>query len=130
VYELKIETHFSAAHNLRDYVGKCERLHGHNYRVELVLGSAELGGGGMVMDFHDAKRVAADVLDRLDHAYLNEVPPFDELNPTTENIARHVAEQVAPALPDGVSVARVTCWESHKCAATYIPPAQAGEGSR
>lgn len=121
MYELSLETHFSAAHHLRNYQGKCENLHGHNYNVEIVLGGSELNELGMLVDFKDAKGIIGEVVDRLDHGYLNEVSPFDELNPSTENIARHVAEEVAEGLPDGVTVRQVTCWESEKCAARYIP---------
>ena len=123
MYELKIEGHFSAAHNLRDYAGKCERLHGHNYRAELVLGSGELNAAGMVMDFQDVKGRLEQVLSRLDHVYLNEVEPFSEVNPTAEHIARHIAEEMAVRLPKGVSVRSVACWESENCAAVFIPEA-------
>jgi len=120
-YELLIQDHFSAAHNLRQYQGKCERLHGHNWRVDLRLVGARLDGEGMVLDFTEGKRILAEVLDPFDHAYLNEVPPFDQINPSSENLARVVAEAVAERLPEGVRVAGVTTWESDRCAATYRP---------
>lgn len=119
-YELSIEGGFAAAHNLREYEGECERLHGHNWRVEVCVAAEELDGLGMVIDFRDLKAALAEVLSRLDHGYLNEVPPFDTLNPTTENLCRYIAEQVQQKLPCRVSVRRVSCWESDTCSATYI----------
>jgi len=95
MHEITLRKCFSAAHNLREYRGKCERLHGHNYRVDIVLCSARLNATGMVMDFQEVKRLAALVMDKLDHAYLNEVAPFDDLNPTAENVACHIADEMA-----------------------------------
>jgi len=118
-YELFITTEFSAAHNLRHYKGKCERLHGHNWRVDLRLAGSRLNDEGMLLDFVEAKRILGEVLDPFDHAYLNEVPPFDRLNPSSENMARIIAKAVAERIPKGVRVASVTCWESGRCAATY-----------
>ena len=129
MYEITIETSFSAAHRLRGYEGKCERLHGHNYRVEMALVGEQLNGIGLLMDFRDAKRLLGEVVGRLDHRCLNEMAPFDELNPTAEHIARYVCDEVTRSAPRGVSVARVTCWESEKCSATYRPAAaKAGDG--
>jgi 6-pyruvoyltetrahydropterin/6-carboxytetrahydropterin synthase len=89
--------------------------------VDLVLAGGRLNDEGLVLDFTEAKRILAEVLERFDHAYLNEVPPFDRLNPSSENLARVVAEAVADRLPEGVRVASVTTWESARCAATYRP---------
>jgi len=122
-YELFIGSQISAAHSLRQYQGKCERLHGHNWRVDLRLAGDDLGEAGMLLDFIEAKRLLAEALADLDHAYLNEVPPFDTVNPSSENLARVIAERVAGRLPEGVRVASVTTWESDGCAATYRPPA-------
>jgi len=123
-YELFIQADFSAAHALRGYKGKCERLHGHNWRVDLRLGGERLDAGGMLLDFTDAKRILGEVLEPFDHRHLNEVPPFDRLQPSSETIARVVAETVAERLPKGVRVASVTAWESDRCAATYRPEAK------
>jgi 6-pyruvoyltetrahydropterin/6-carboxytetrahydropterin synthase len=122
-YELYIQAEVSAAHNLRAYKGKCERLHGHNWRVDLRLAGDTLNDEGMLLDFVEAKRILREVLEPYDHAYLNEVPPFDRLNPSSENLARIIAEEVARRLPPHVRVAAVTTWESHRCAATYKPGA-------
>ena len=126
-YELTVRDHFSAAHNLRAYRGKCERLHGHNWNVDLVLEGEDLDGEGMIMDFVEAKRLLSEVLDRFDHRYLNEVPPFDRLNPSCENLARVIAEALAGRLPAGVRVAGVRAWESGRCSVTYRPPPEAKE---
>jgi 6-pyruvoyltetrahydropterin/6-carboxytetrahydropterin synthase len=126
-YELFITADFSAAHNLREYKGKCERLHGHNWRIDLRLAGDRLNAEGLLLDFTEAKRILCEVLERFDHRYLNEVEPFDRLQPSSETIARVVAEAVAERLPAGVCVASVTAWESDRCAATYRPPASGKE---
>lgn len=121
MYEITVEGGFAAAHNLRQYKGECERLHGHNWRVEVCLAAQELDALGMVTDFRHVKCALAKVLDELDHRYLNEVPPFDRLNPTTENLCRHVAESFGAHLPSQIAIRRVTCWESDGCRASYMP---------
>jgi 6-pyruvoyltetrahydropterin/6-carboxytetrahydropterin synthase len=126
-YELFIQADFSAAHNLREYKGKCERLHGHNWRIDLRLAGDRLNAEGLLLDFTEAKRILGEVLERFDHRYLNEVEPFDRLQPSSENIARTIAEAVANRFPAGVRVVSVTAWESDRCAATYSPPASGKE---
>ena len=126
-YELFITANFSAAHNLREYKGKCERLHGHNWRIDLRLAGDRLDAEGLLLDFTEAKRILGEVLERFDHRYLNEVEPFDRLQPSSENIARTIAEAVAERIPAGVRVVSVTAWESDRCAATYRPPASGKE---
>ncbi len=121
MYELSVEDQFSAAHNLRGYQGECEKLHGHNWRVQVHVAAGQLDELGMVVDFRELRYALKQVLGPLDHAYLNELPPFDQRNPTTENVCRHIAEGLADLLPDGVRVRRVSCWESEKCSATYAP---------
>jgi 6-pyruvoyltetrahydropterin/6-carboxytetrahydropterin synthase len=120
-YELVIEDTFAAAHNLRGYKGDCERLHGHNWRVEVRVSADELDELGMVVDFRELKARLAEVLAGLDHTHLNEVQPFDKINPTTENICRHIAEQLQEKLPRRVSIRRVSCWESDACGASFVP---------
>ncbi len=121
VYEVAVEMAFAAAHNLRGYEGECEKLHGHNYRVQVVLAGEGLNGLEMLVDFREVKDLVGEVVDRLDHGYLNELAPFDEVNPSAEQVARHIADALNGRAPGGVRVQRVTCWESEKCAATYIP---------
>ena len=119
MFELVLKTHFAAAHNLRGYHGNCERLHGHNWHIEVRLESAKLNKLGMVMDFRDVKRLLNDILATLDHRYLNEVPPFKKANPTTENIAKFIFEELSKALPRGLRPSSVTSWESQGCGVTY-----------
>ena len=121
MYELHAETYFAAAHCLRGYQGKCEKLHGHNWRVQVVLAGESTNHLGMVMDFSDVKALLAEVVEEFDHCYLNDLPRFREQNPTTENMARIICEDLARRLPAGVRVRSVTAWESEKCAATYRP---------
>lgn len=105
---------------MRGYEGKCENLHGHNWHVTVRLAGEELDELGMLMDFRDAKGLLNKILDRLDHKYLNEVEPFDEVNPTTENLAEYVAREMSRKLPTGVDVSSVTCWESEQCGARVM----------
>ncbi len=119
MYYLTVEDWFSSAHQLREYKGKCENLHGHNWKVELEVMGEELGELGMLMDFGDLKRLLKEILEYLDHKFINELEPFDKLNPTSEAIARYIAEQVQARLDMGVAVNRVTVWESERCRATY-----------
>jgi 6-pyruvoyltetrahydropterin/6-carboxytetrahydropterin synthase len=124
MYELLIQSHFAAAHRLREYTGNCERLHGHNWRIDVVLRAPKLDRLGMVIDFRDAKRLIEDILDGLDHQYLNELDAFRELNPTTENIARTIFDALAAKLPPEIALTKVTAWESDLCGASYIAEPQ------
>ncbi len=120
MYELTVELTFSSAHSLRGYEGACENLHGHNWKVEVTVESAGLDNLGMVMDFKRIKNEAKKVIDALDHRFLNEVPPFDTINPTAENIAASIYAGVGAALNGGgVRVSRVKVWESDTSAASY-----------
>jgi 6-pyruvoyltetrahydropterin/6-carboxytetrahydropterin synthase len=113
---------FAAAHSLRNFKGRCEALHGHNWRVEVVVRGENLDQAGLVMDFGELKALMRQVLDGLDHRYLNEVPPFDRLNPSSELIARYIYQEIARRLPPGVEMARVSAWESEDSRATYLGP--------
>lgn len=120
MYEATIETHFSSAHRLRQYNGECERLHGHNWNVQVSIASEKLNDLGMVIDFKELKDKTNALMDRFDHQYLNEVPPFTELNPTTENIARYIFEELSKTInTDSIKVNRVAVWESPTCYASY-----------
>lgn len=125
MYLLEVEGEFSAAHQLRGYQGKCEQLHGHNWRVRVALAGKQLDECGMLIDFGEVKAFLAETLDALDHRFLNEQPPFDRDNPTSERIARLIAEDMAAKVPDHVRVEAATVWESERCRATYrpVPPA-------
>lgn len=121
MFEVEITTAFSAAHRLRDYKGKCERLHGHNYRVHVCVRSATTGNGGMVIDFGELKRASNTVLDRLDHSFLNEIEPFVEIDPSAENIAAFLFAEIAQQLNEhGTMLYSVSVWESDTSRATFV----------
>jgi 6-pyruvoyltetrahydropterin/6-carboxytetrahydropterin synthase len=117
-YKLSVVKGFSAAHALRGYKGKCERLHGHNWKVKVTLVSGKLDKIGMAMDFTDIKAVLDQVLIKFDHCFLNETAPFNKINPTAENIARVIFEGMAKKLPKNVKVYEVEVWESETSSAS------------
>lgn len=116
-----IRGHFDAAHALRGYPGECVNLHGHTWDVEVVVRGAELDEVGIVYDFKTLKEDLNSVLAPLDHAYLNEVAPFDTLNATAENLSRYLFEQLAARVGEGVQVVEVAVWESPIAKITYRP---------
>lgn len=122
MYTLKVEGAFEAAHHINDYPGKCARLHGHNWVVEAVVKGRELDELGMLVDFKDIKQTLKDTLERFDHRYLNELAPFkDGVNPTAENLARIIFEELAGNeifKRDNV-LAAITVFESPKSSVTY-----------
>jgi 6-pyruvoyltetrahydropterin/6-carboxytetrahydropterin synthase len=123
MYELKIISQFAAAHQLREFVGKCEELHGHNWKVEVYVRGNRLGKNGLLIDFALIKKQTEQVLDEMDHKFLNDLEAFKELNPSSENIARHIFESLSKELNDeNVRVSRVTAWESDDACATYSEP--------
>ena len=121
MFEVMIERNFSSAHQLRGYRGKCENLHGHNYRVEIYARGRELDKTGLLVDFVELKAAADEVVNYLDHRNINELPPFDEeLNPSAENLARFILERVASRVGDDrVQVFKVRCFETPTSVATY-----------
>lgn len=120
VYRLAVTLDFAAAHQLRHYQGKCERLHGHNFGVEVVVeGSELLPDVEFLMDFGELKRLTKDILDDLDHRVLGELPAFAERNPSSENIARHIYTELKPRLPGNVRLAEVSVSEKSSSRATY-----------
>lgn len=121
MFELTTIVDFEAAHRLADYPGKCCRLHGHNWRVEVTVAGQELDALGMLIDFRELKQEVGRVIDTLDHYYLNEIEPFRNVSPTAENIARYVFRELSGRLvPDrGVTVCQVKVWESPHSAAVY-----------
>ena len=124
MYEVSVDESFAAAHNLRNYHGKCEELHGHNYKVRVTLAGKELDASGLLYDFVHLKQAIQGVIRSLDHKYLNELKPFDALNPSAENIARYIYDETAKQLlkaANGAGVASVTVWETETAAATYRP---------
>jgi len=122
MYTLKVEGAFEAAHNLNGYPGKCARLHGHNWVVEAVVKGRELDELGMLVDFKDIKQTLKDILERFDHHYLNELAPFkDGVNPTAENLARIIFEELAgnEIFKRDSVLAAITVFESPKSSVTY-----------
>jgi 6-pyruvoyltetrahydropterin/6-carboxytetrahydropterin synthase len=121
MYELKIEDHFASAHNLREYEGECENLHGHNWKIEVVVRTKTLNRIGLAIDFKELKELTSEIVDSLDHRYLNELPQFTKINPSSENIARYIYEELNKKLQEtGTWVHKVTAWESEKACASYL----------
>lgn len=116
MYEVKIVREFSAAHRVEDYPGNCERLHGHNWKVEVVVRREALDSLGMVVDFRKLKEHADKALEVLDHTYLNDTPPFKEVNPTAENIAKFIFGELSGL----VKISRVTVYETDSSSASYF----------
>lgn len=119
LYTLTVSSSFSAAHRLREYEGNCERLHGHNWRVEATVESEELDARGMALDFREMKGALSDVISRLDHKLLNDIPPFDAQNPSSENIARYIYDEMEGKMTGPARLARVTVWESDDARAEF-----------
>lgn len=124
MYEVSVDAAFAAAHRLRGYQGKCEELHGHNYRVRLAVAGEDLDRIGLLQDFTVLKRVLRGIVDKLDHKYLNELAPFDKMNPSAENLARFIHDEAAKQLAGQLgtaALASITVWETETASATYKP---------
>jgi 6-pyruvoyltetrahydropterin/6-carboxytetrahydropterin synthase len=124
MFEVTVEQTFAAAHALRNYKGSCENVHGHNFKVQVVLAGERLDDAGMLVDFIDVKNLMGSVMARLDHQNLNEVAPFDEMNPSAENIAEYFYSQMTGGLvntPVPVRILEVKVWETDIQSATYRP---------
>jgi len=122
MYEVIIKRDFSAAHMIKEIGGKCEELHGHNFTVEAAVAAPELNGEGIMVDFRDVKGWLAGILGELDHNCLNELPFFSGINPSSENIARFIFDRLRAMLPAGLTLARVTVWESGDARVSYTGP--------
>lgn len=119
-YTMKILLDFAAAHLLRDYEGVCNRLHGHNWKVEVQVTATSLDNVGMGMDFKVIKDAARELIGKLDHRNLNDIPPFDKINPTAENISEYLYQELSNELNvDGIKVSTVTLWETDRACVTY-----------
>ena len=123
MFEITIEETFAAGHALRNYRGKCENVHGHNYRCQVTVEGEELDHIGLLVDFVELKRVVHAVLDRMDHQWLNDWPPFDKINPSAENMAKFIYDEVIAGLGTrpGVRIAWVKLWETDTSSAVYRP---------
>ena len=121
MYEISVEKHFDAAHFLRGYQGKCEALHGHRYRVIAKVRAAGLDDIGLAYDFAELKRHLNDILARFDHTCLNDVAPFDRINPSAENIAATVYQELKSKLAAPLTLSCVEAWESPTTGVAYRP---------
>jgi len=120
MYEIKIISSFSAAHQLKDFTGRCERLHGHNWKVEVYLMGKELNRDGMLLDFRILKDILNRVLNRFDHQFLNELPEFKDRPPSTENLAHLIFKRLKEGLHfEKIRVSKVSVWESEDSCAIY-----------
>lgn len=120
MYELSIEVGFAAAHQLRGYKGKCENMHGHNWRVQVSVMAERLNEIDIAIDFNDLRKIAGEVVAPLDHAFLNDVFPFTEKNPSSENIAKWIFDSLKKKINNGnLRMAAVTVWESETASASY-----------
>lgn len=120
-YELTVKDHFDAAHALPGYDGPCQYLHGHTWEVEATIAGQHLDEVGMLYDFKDVKRDLHGVLENFDHRCLNDVPPFDEINPTAEHLARVVFYELEKTFPAHISLVEVAVWESPAAKVVYRP---------
>ena len=125
LYTLRVSAEFAAAHTLRGYPGACSRMHGHNWKLEVEVIAQQLNDMGMALDFKVIKQAAREVCGLLDHRYLNELAPFEERNPTAENIAAWLHEELARRLNDRrVRVSAVTLWETDRACVCYTEEPQ------
>lgn len=120
LYTLKVLTEFAAAHTLNGYAGACQRMHGHNWKVETIVTARQLNDTGLAIDFRDIKQAARKIGDYLDHQYLNELEPFKNINPTAEHIAAYFYKELSTALnTDKAQVSSVTLWETDRACVSY-----------
>jgi 6-pyruvoyltetrahydropterin/6-carboxytetrahydropterin synthase len=121
MFEVSVEQTFAAGHALRNYKGKCENVHGHNFRVRVVIEGERLDETGLLVDFIDVKDAMRAIIDRLDHVFLNDIAPFDVKNPSAENIAEYFFEEMTRGLKSSVPVRvrEVKVWETDIQSATF-----------
>ena len=125
MFEVTIKTEFAAAHSLRNYRGACESIHGHNWKVDVYVRSAKVDKAGLAIDFKILKGKTHEIIAGLDHCYINDREPFTELSPSSENIAKYIYDNLKTELPPGVTLHKVTVWETDVDAASYL---EEGEG--
>jgi 6-pyruvoyltetrahydropterin/6-carboxytetrahydropterin synthase len=122
MFQVSVDESFSAGHALRGYKGKCENVHGHNYKVRITLEGPQLDSIGLLYDFTHLKRVMREIIGGVDHKFLNDQAPFDAINPSAENLAKYFYEETTRqmnAAPDGSRIKCVTIWETDTTSATY-----------
>ncbi|MBI1940942.1 MAG: 6-carboxytetrahydropterin synthase QueD [Acidobacteria bacterium] len=122
MFEISVDYSFAAGHALRGYKGKCENVHGHNYKVRVTVAGEELNSIGLLMDFVDLRGAIKALAERLDHRFMNDLEPFDKLNPSAENLARYFCDELGSRVKDqGLRVQAVTVWETDTTSATFRP---------
>jgi 6-pyruvoyltetrahydropterin/6-carboxytetrahydropterin synthase len=124
MFQVSVDETFSSGHALRGYKGKCENVHGHNYRVRVVLEGPELDSIGLLYDFTHLKKVIREVVGGVDHRFLNDQAPFDIINPSAENLAKYFYDETSRqlnAVPNGARITSITIWETDTTSATYRP---------
>lgn len=126
MFEVAVEQTFAAGHALRGYKGKCENVHGHNYKVRVTIEGDKLNSIGLLVDFVEVKRILRGAMEYLDHKFINDLPPFDVINPTAENMAKYFHEEMEKGLANGAAevparVKEVLIWETDTSVATYRP---------
>ena len=120
MYTLRVEGEFSSSHQLRGYEGKCENLHGHNWRVEMYVRGEKLNNIGLLIDFKLLRKVLNEILKKLDHTFINELKPFDEINPSAENIAKYIFDKAEKSLENELAeVYKIAVFETQKSMAVY-----------
>ena len=123
MFEVSVEYSFAAGHALRGYKGKCENVHGHNYKVRVTVEGEKLNSIGLLMDFSDLRSALKELAERFDHHFLNEVEPFKETNPSAENLACYLGTELQRKIKDrGLNINNVTVWETETTSASYRPP--------
>lgn len=123
MFEVSVEYSFAAGHALRGYKGKCENVHGHNYKVRVTVGGEKLNSIGLLIDFSDLRAAVRGLAERFDHQFLNDLDPFTETNPSAENLACYLGAELQRKLKDqGLRVSNVTVWETDTTSASYRPP--------
>jgi 6-pyruvoyltetrahydropterin/6-carboxytetrahydropterin synthase len=124
MFEVTVDETFSSGHALRGYKGKCENVHGHNYKVRVTLEGPQLDSVGLLYDFTHLKRVIREIVGGVDHKFLNDMAPFDVINPSAENLAKYFYDETTRqmnAMPEGARVTSITIWETDTTSATYRP---------
>ena len=123
MFEVSVERTFAAGHALRNYHGKCENVHGHNYRVQITVQGEQLDPNGLLVDFLELKRLTDKVIEYFDHRFINDLSPFDVLNPSAENIAKYFYDRVSTGLSKEIPtrISQVKIWETDTSSAVYRP---------
>ena len=121
MFEVTVEQQFAAGHSLRFYKGACENVHGHNFKVHVTIEGEKLDQAGMLVDFLDVRASMQEVIAKLDHRFLNDIEPFTHVNPSAENIAEYICQQMTPGMAAGTRITAVKVWETDFQSATYRP---------